>query len=192
MNPRLGGKYIYLRGSQWIDYAQMYKVYGSMLAHELSHMLYTNYTRVYTTSWFGNTSTYGFSRNAALTEALAYFTGSVYYPPTQYKMTASTIYNNVKGYVDLVEKAAYRYYTSGFTSKDWYLFHAWGYFLYNTGKVGELIWRVRYYVSTGNANVFKSAYEATYKKIWSDTIAASSQMWNPNYLYYSFYQAWIK
>jgi hypothetical protein len=187
----LKGQYIYMSSGQSSTSTKNMYNYACMLSHELSHMLYMNYTKGYTMSWFWNASYNGFKRDRALTESLAYYTGSVYYPPTAYKMTAATIKSQVKGYVALVEDAAYRYTHTGFTSKDWYLFHAFGYYLASTGKVGTLINKLRYYIAAKSNYAFQYAYQNTFSKNWADWIAASTQKSNSSYLYYGFYRAWI-
>jgi len=188
----LKGQYIYMSAGRTITEKNMY-TWGSVFAHELSHMIYMNYTKGYTRTWWWDSSSNGYRRDRALTESLAYYTGSCYYlKDTSYKLTDATIKKNVKGYVELVEYAAYRYIDTGFTSKDWYLFHAFGYYLANTGKVKTLINSLQSYISKGSSYAFLGAYQNTFKKSWADWIPASTQKSNSSYLYYGFYVAWIK
>lgn len=190
---------IYMRSGEKIDTRSMYN-WGIALSHEFSHMIFANATKCYANSSIYNKSDQDY-RRSALTEALAYYTGSVYYPPTAYKMSVTTIKNNVKGYVFLPEDAARRYPNNGFTTKDWYLFHAFGYYLAATKGISLVLNRLTQY-NTGTTdqkyNSFKYAYQNTYVTsgtnhvLWADRYpyTAAYQKTNSRYLYYYVYRMW--
>lgn len=190
----LRGQYIYMKASRSTSGSSLL-TYGGILAHESSHLIYMNYTRGYTLSWFWNSSYNGFKRDRALTESIAYYTGSCYYPryvgSSSYYSYAK-IKGQIKGYAQLVETSAYRYTHSGFTTKDWWNFHAFGYWLSATGKLQNVVTYLRYYISKKNNYAFQNAYQSAYGLRWTDGISASTQKGSSysGYLYYRYYWYW--
>ncbi|MFC1833756.1 hypothetical protein ACFL2Q_03355 [Thermodesulfobacteriota bacterium] len=172
---RIANQYIVMNGPTYSNWRSLTS-YGALLAHETSHLFYTNYTRVWRKSWAWNRSSNGYKRSSLVTEALAYYTGSCLYkfgPRYSY----STIKNKLGRYRKGWAHTSSRYLQGGFTSKDWWQFHAIGYFLtrrnfsdHSTSFIrsSQLMAYIRYYVSAGSSTVFHNAFYTAWCRIYTD------------------------
>ncbi|MFC1835726.1 hypothetical protein ACFL2Q_13485 [Thermodesulfobacteriota bacterium] len=162
--------------------------YATCLAHETSHLMFMNSTKLYQNDWFWNSSSSGFYWVNYLTEALAYYTGGCYYRFGP-RYSKSTIRSRIRGYNVPWATTGYRYVRGGFTSQDWWQFHAIGWFLtHHSGglkRVHNFIRDLRTYRKS--SYVFDYAYSRSYGKIayhWSN------DRYDSRYLYYRYYWYW--
>ncbi|MFC1836216.1 hypothetical protein ACFL2Q_16095 [Thermodesulfobacteriota bacterium] len=182
-------QYIVANGPTYSNWRSL-TTYGALLAHESSHLFYTNYTQIWRKSWAWDASHINYRRSSLVTEALAYYTANCWYKYGP-RYSYSTIKNQLGGYKQAWLYTADRYIQERETSKDWWQFHAIGYFVtrrnfsdHSTSFIrsARLMALIRYYVTKGSpsVSVFHDAFQTAWCRIYTDyTTYRDSQ-----YLYY--------
>jgi len=172
--------------------------YGTILAGGTSFLIYTNYTREYTLSWFWNTSQRGYQLYRGLMRSIANYTCLNYYPrsaglPKAYYSYA-VVKARIKGYAQHIGRSAVTCSIGQQTSKDWWNLTAFGYWLAATGKLQTVVRYVKYYHIKMPGHSYRLAYEKAYGLKWSDYIPARTQtgFTYKGFVYYKYYWYWNK